>query len=193
MKNENKTSLRFSYSCYSSLYWLKCSPRHLVGPLWNTGSWTRWALGPILQGSSYVLMLSTKPKLTNYVQFERKWLKCENISKERMSTTSVDFCDSTYLYYSYMRLIHFHNFAFKSLHPLLSQYRPFSTVMIYNTTQTFYQYQQRSWNAMDMQDHCTAWYWGVHVRSMCSKNSSHSIQMSSVVTSTVLSNPECIL
>ena len=39
---------------------LMCSQRHLVGPLWNTGSWTRWALGLIQQGSSYVLMFLLK-------------------------------------------------------------------------------------------------------------------------------------
>ena len=31
-----------------------CSQRYLVGPLWDTGSWTRWALSLIQQGSSYV-------------------------------------------------------------------------------------------------------------------------------------------
>ena len=34
---------------------LVCSQRHLVGPLGDIGSWTRWALGLIQQGSSYVL------------------------------------------------------------------------------------------------------------------------------------------
>ena len=33
-----------------------CSQRRLVGPLWDTGSWTRWALGLIQQGSSCVLI-----------------------------------------------------------------------------------------------------------------------------------------
>ena len=35
---------------------LVCSQRHLVGPTWDTGCWTRWAVGLIQQGSSYAFI-----------------------------------------------------------------------------------------------------------------------------------------